>query len=88
MLIEDDQVLAEFAVEANQHLANVERQLSAIDTSSQQINVDAIDELVRGIHAIKGTAGFLGLKTVNVGNCAQLQRHSLPFCQLSTRSRH
>jgi len=60
-----DELLGEFVVEANEHMADIENQLLSIEESGADIDVDLINEVFRGIHSIKGAAGFLGLTKVN-----------------------
>ena len=57
----DQELLAEFVIEANEHLADIENQLLSIEESGADINVDLVNEVFRAIHSIKGAAGFLGM---------------------------
>ena len=61
----EDDLLNEFVVEANEHMADIENQLLSIEESGADVDVDLINEVFRGIHSIKGAAGFLGLTKVN-----------------------
>lgn len=61
----DNELLAEFVVEANEHLADVENQFLSIEESGENINVDLVNEVFRAIHSIKGAAGFLGMTKLN-----------------------
>ncbi len=61
----DDELLADFMVEANEHLADIENQFLAIESSGADVDVDLVNEVFRGVHSIKGAAGFLGMKVVN-----------------------
>jgi len=61
----EDELLGEFVVEANEHLADIENQFLSIEESGADIDVDLINEVFRGIHSIKGAAGFMGLTKVN-----------------------
>ncbi|MBL9163027.1 MAG: Hpt domain-containing protein, partial [Planctomycetaceae bacterium] len=65
MAIEDPELLAEFIAESRDHLSHVEGQLLQIEANGAEIDVDLVNNLFRGIHSIKGAAGFLGLVTVN-----------------------
>lgn len=65
MAIEDPELLAEFVAESRDHLSHVEGQLLQIEANGAEIDVDLVNNLFRGIHSIKGAAGFLGLVTVN-----------------------
>jgi len=60
-----DELLGEFVVEANEHMAGIENQFLSIEESGADVDVNLINEVFRGIHSIKGAAGFLGLTTVN-----------------------
>lgn len=63
--MEDNELLADFVVEANEHLADIENQFLAIEEAAPNIDGDLVNEVFRAIHSIKGAAGFLGLRTVN-----------------------
>ncbi|TWT99214.1 Chemotaxis protein CheA [Botrimarina colliarenosi] len=63
--MEDNELLADFVVEANEHLADIENQFLAIEEAAPNIDVNLVNEVFRAIHSIKGAAGFLGLRTVN-----------------------
>lgn len=64
MAIEDEELLAEFIVESNEHLADIENELLAIEEAGASIDVDLVNKVFRGVHSIKGAAGFLGLTTI------------------------
>ncbi len=61
----DDELLGEFVVEANEHMADIENQLLSIEESGADIDVDLVNEVFRGVHSIKGAASFLGLTVLN-----------------------
>ncbi len=61
----DDELLGEFVVEANEHMADIENQLLSIEESGADVDVDLVNEVFRGVHSIKGAAGFLGLTKLN-----------------------
>ncbi|MEO0531205.1 MAG: chemotaxis protein CheW [Planctomycetota bacterium] len=63
--MEDNELLADFVVEANEHLADIENQFLAIEEAAPAVDGDLVNEVFRAIHSIKGAAGFLGLTTVN-----------------------
>lgn len=63
--MEDNELLADFVVEANEHLAGIENQFLAIEEAAPSVDVALVNEVFRAIHSIKGAAGFLGLRTVN-----------------------
>ena len=64
-IVEDTELLNDFVVEANEHLGDIENQFLAIEENAPNVDVDLVNEVFRGIHSIKGAAGFLGLTTVN-----------------------
>ena len=64
MVIEDEELLGEFVVESNEHLADIENQLLAIEECADDIDVDLVNTVFRGVHSIKGAAGFLGLEVI------------------------
>jgi two-component system chemotaxis sensor kinase CheA len=65
MPFDDPELLAEFVTESRDHLVHVEGQLLEIEAGGANIDVDLVNTVFRGIHSIKGAAGFLGLATVN-----------------------
>ncbi|EAQ82569.1 two-component system sensory/regulatory protein-like (Che family protein) [Blastopirellula marina DSM 3645] len=64
-MYEDNELVAEFVIESNEHLANVESQLLAIEAGGASVDVDLVNTVFRAIHSIKGAAGFLGLRNIN-----------------------
>jgi len=60
----DAELIAEFAVESQEGLANIEQQMLAIEACGAEINVDLVNAVFRTMHSIKGTAGFLGLDRI------------------------
>jgi two-component system chemotaxis sensor kinase CheA len=65
MVFDDPELVAEFITESREHLADVEGQLLEIEAGGANVDVDLVNTVFRGIHSIKGAAGFLGLTTVN-----------------------
>lgn len=65
MAVDDPELLADFVTESREHLGDIEGQLLEIEAGGANINVDLVNTVFRGIHSIKGAAGFLGLTTVN-----------------------
>lgn len=61
----EDELLGEFVVESNEHLADVENQFLAIEEMGENVDVDLVNNVFRAIHSIKGAAGFLGMTKVN-----------------------
>lgn len=64
MSLEDKAILAEFVVESNEHLADVESLLLTIEAAGEDYDIDAVNHVFRAIHSIKGAAGFLGLERI------------------------
>jgi len=62
---DDDDLLIDFVMESRDHLSDMENQFLQIEQDGENINVDLVNEVFRGIHSIKGAAGFLGLTKVN-----------------------
>lgn len=61
----DPELLAEFVTESSEHLADIENQLLEIESAGADIDDDLVNTVFRGVHSIKGVAGFLGLTTIN-----------------------
>lgn len=64
-MIEDEELIGEFVVESNEHLADVENQLLEIESGGAEIDLDLVNTVFRAVHSVKGAAGFLGLETIN-----------------------
>jgi two-component system, chemotaxis family, sensor kinase CheA len=63
MAFEDDpELLADFVLEADEHLATIEGKILLLERDPSLI--DTIHAVFRSFHSIKGLAGFLGLKGV------------------------
>jgi len=55
----DEELLAEFLVESNEGLGDIEQQLLDMETAPD--DEEALNCIFRAIHTVKGTCGFLGL---------------------------
>jgi two-component system, chemotaxis family, sensor kinase CheA len=64
MITEDDELLKDFVIESQEHLAKVESQLLELESEDDAIDVAKVNNVFRAIHSIKGVAGFLNLKTL------------------------
>ncbi len=64
MFEEDAGLLADFVVEANEGLAEIETDLLAIEAHGADIDADLVNKVFRAIHSIKGAAGFLALEAI------------------------
>ncbi|QDS90377.1 Chemotaxis protein CheA [Rosistilla ulvae] len=62
---EDQEILDEFVVESLEHLSDIESQLLTIEAAGADVDVDLVNTVFRGVHSIKGAAGFLGLPRIN-----------------------
>lgn len=62
----DKEILDGFVVESREHLNEVEDELLAVEKQSGPPDAESINKIFRGIHTIKGGAGFLGLDKVNL----------------------
>lgn len=61
----DQEILEEFVIEANEHLCNIEQQLLEVEKNGTDADKEILNRIFRGVHSIKGTAGFLGLESIN-----------------------
>ena len=64
MSFADAELIAEFTIESQEGLANIEQQLLAIEAGGADVDVDLVNSVFRTMHSIKGTAGFLGLSRI------------------------
>lgn len=64
MSFDNSELLNDFVIEANEHLAEIENQLLEIEANGANVNVDLVNTVFRAIHSIKGAAGFLGLSAI------------------------
>lgn len=64
MDIADTELIADFRVESQEGLANIEQQMLAIETAGADIDVDLVNAVFRTMHSIKGASGFLGLDSI------------------------
>ena len=61
----DPEIIQEFVVESTEHFADIESQLLTIEAAGSDIDVDLVNTVFRGVHSVKGAAGFLGLTSIN-----------------------
>ncbi|MCC6511712.1 MAG: Hpt domain-containing protein, partial [Pirellulaceae bacterium] len=64
MSLDDAELLKEFVVESQEHLADVENQLLTLESQGENMDVSLVNKVFRAVHSIKGAAGFLGLETL------------------------
>ena len=54
MELVDAELIAEFAVESQEGLANIEQQMLAIEAGGANVDVDLVNAVFRTMHSIKG----------------------------------
>jgi len=64
MSLDDEDILQEFITESLEHLAEIEGQLLAIESAGADIDVELVNTVFRGVHSIKGCAGFFALTSI------------------------
>jgi two-component system chemotaxis sensor kinase CheA len=57
---DNDTIVQDFVVESQEHLADVENDLLAIEAGGAAVDVEVVNRVFRAVHSIKGAAGFLG----------------------------
>ena len=60
----DQELIAEFVVESQEGLANVENEMLEIESAGADVDTDLVNAVFRTMHSIKGAAGFLGLDRI------------------------
>jgi two-component system chemotaxis sensor kinase CheA len=60
--VQDPELLKDFIEEAREHLSNIELNMLALETNPG--DMDAINEVFRPFHSVKGVAGFLNLRDI------------------------
>lgn len=61
---EDDELLGMFVQEATEHLETIEPDLLTLEERGDETDPEIINRLFRGVHSIKGSAGFFGLSSI------------------------
>lgn len=64
MDLADKEIVAEFVVESQEGLANIEQQMLAIEAAGIDTDTELVNSVFRTMHSIKGAAGFLGLDRI------------------------
>ncbi|MEQ8791230.1 MAG: hybrid sensor histidine kinase/response regulator [Pirellulaceae bacterium] len=86
-MFDDPELIGDFVVESNEHLAHVESQLLQIEANGADIDVDLVNTVFRAVHSIKGTAGFLGLQTINrLAHSLENVLNAIRGCELAPTS--
>jgi two-component system chemotaxis sensor kinase CheA len=62
--MENDETLQMFLEEAHDHLRDIESDLLGIETETGPADLERVNKVFRGIHSIKGAAGFFGLNRI------------------------
>jgi len=74
-MTEHDELLPVFIEESQQHLQNIEPDLLALEKSGKDTEPEMVNRIFRGIHSIKGAAGFFGFH--NIGRLSHIMESSL-----------
>ncbi|MBF0612658.1 MAG: Hpt domain-containing protein [Magnetococcales bacterium] len=61
---ENDELLGMFVQEAMEHLETIEPDLLTLEEKGKETDSEIINRLFRGVHSIKGSAGFFGLGSI------------------------
>lgn len=64
MSIQDPELLAEFVIESQEHLEEVENELLILESQQDGVDTALVNKVFRAVHSIKGAAGFLGQQTL------------------------
>ena len=64
MTIENDETLRMYMEESQEHLADIENDLLAMEQGGAAIDEDLVNKVFRAAHSIKGGAGFMGLNNI------------------------
>jgi two-component system chemotaxis sensor kinase CheA len=64
MSLENQEIITEFVLESQAHLADIEHQLRAIEAGGANLDVDLVNTVFRAVHSVKGASGFIGLTTI------------------------
>ncbi|NGZ29170.1 MAG: hybrid sensor histidine kinase/response regulator, partial [Magnetococcales bacterium] len=61
---DNDELLGMFVQEAMEHLETIEPDLLTLEEKGKETDSEIINRLFRGVHSIKGSAGFFGLGSI------------------------
>lgn len=64
MLDEHDDLLDDFVEDARQHLQSIEPDFLVLEQSGAEADPEVVNRIFRGVHSIKGAAGFFGLDNI------------------------
>lgn len=65
-MLRDDDAIQIFVEESEEHLADIESDLLAIEKGGSEIDDDLINKVFRAVHTVKGGSGFLGYETIKI----------------------
>lgn len=66
MEIEDQELYNSFIEEASEVLVGVENDFLQMEEDGANVDTDLVNKVFRGIHSMKGSAGFMGFDTIGV----------------------
>ncbi len=61
----DREILDAFVAETKDHLRNIENDLAALEKQSGQPNPQLIESILRAVHSLRGSSGFMELKKIS-----------------------
>lgn len=64
MSMDNKELINSFVQEANEGLADIENDLLNIEAAGAAVDPELVNKVFRTIHSIKGTSGFIGLRTI------------------------
>lgn len=74
-MLDSLEALQMFITEAVEHLERIEPELIQLEETPEEPDSEVINSIFRGVHSIKGAAGFVGLK--QIGRVSHLMEHLL-----------
>ncbi len=74
-MLRDDDAIQIFVEESEEHLADIENKILALEQGNGEFDDDLINKVFRAVHTVKGGAGFLGYE--NLKNLAHKMEHIL-----------
>ena len=63
-MMENQELFDSFIEEASEVLADLENDFLQIEAAGENVDAELVNRVFRGIHSMKGSAGFLGLKSI------------------------
>ena len=62
----NDELLNAFITEASEGLADIENDFLKMEENGDNVDLDLVNKIFRAIHSMKGSSGFLGLKSIGL----------------------